>query len=175
MQVWRFRVEKRHLDFAFTAESEYYVTDPATGQTYFTILLNTADQTRDWVMGGSSTPAEEAEVTRPQQGANRQAGSDAAASAPHNSSSAAPDSATDAFLALYKRNFGRHEGGQLVRVMEAAARFGKISPPLPQYEFASKRCGGRPGEGGSRAGVPHAASERARRAAPLRLPCRAGS
>jgi len=119
--VFRFRVLKQHCPW-FDAEGTY-----ESGR-YFTIQMHiAADDGTDWLMGGTSVPAEESEIAgwrTGEAGANRQAG-DAATSLP------------DWFMPLYKQHFGKQAGGQLFRVMEAAAAHGRITM-LPQYEYKAK-------------------------------------
>ena len=116
--VFRFRVLREHCPW-FNAEGSY------ENGSHFTIqMMIAADDGTDWLMGGTSVPAEESEVAgwrTGDAGANRQAG-DAATPLP------------DWFLPLYKEKFGKQAGGQLLRVMEAAAAHGRITM-LPQYEY----------------------------------------
>jgi hypothetical protein len=119
--VYRFRVERKHVPF-FANEGDARST---LGGPFYTILLQvTADDGSDWVMGGTSVTKPESEVVPPRAGANRQV-------------DAAPDaSAPDWFLPFYRRHFGSLHGGEMLRVMTAAAQYGKITA-MPQYEFAS--------------------------------------
>ena len=88
-----------------------------------------ADDGTDWLMGGTTVAKPVAEIERPPPapGANRQA-SDDAVTVP-----LAPW-----FLPFYRRHFGRTRGGEIYRVMAAAAEHGKITPQ-PLYEFAARR------------------------------------
>lgn len=95
---------------------------------YFSILLDISQNDgRQWVMGGTAVVAPESEVVRPAAGSNRQASAPAEQGVPAW------------FLPWYRSTFGHLVGGQLARVMEAAAAHGKISPPMPQYEYAAPR------------------------------------
>ena len=119
--VYRFRVLKEHCPW-FGAEGQY------NSGRYFTILMTIAmDNGQDWLMGGTSVPAEESEIKGwrvGRAGDNRQDGD-------------SDQSLPDWFLPLYKQHFGHLAGGQLIKVMEAAAQKGKIAM-LPQYEFAAR-------------------------------------
>ena len=126
-QVWRFRVPAAAVP-GFRAHGDYTVAGP-DGTHFASIVLDVAmNDGTDWLMGGSAIAAPESEVTRPQAGANRQAGAELAEPSP-----------PPWFLPWYKAHFGHISGGELYRVMAAAAEHGKISPPMPLFEFAAKR------------------------------------
>ena len=125
-QVWRFRVDASAVP-NFAAEGMYSATD---GSHYDTILLGVAgNDGRDYIMGGTAVACPEEEVVRPGAGVARQLAGDATTPA-----AAVPSW----FLPFYREKFGQYARGELYRVMEAAARVGKISA-LPQYEFAARR------------------------------------
>lgn len=95
-----------------------------------TIVMHIAgDDGTDWLMGGTTVAKPEAELERPPpaRGANRQAEDDTVVT-----------KLPDWFLPFYRRHFGSIQGGAIARVMEAAARHGKITPNA-LYEFASSR------------------------------------
>lgn len=115
---------------------------------FFTILLNIAfDNGQDWIMGGATHAAPEEDVVRPSAGgANRQLGGiDGEGKGEENSPADAPAEPpapppTPAwFLPWYAQTFGRVAGGEAVRCLQAAATHGKLSPPIPQYEFAARK------------------------------------
>ena len=123
-QVWRFRVPLSAVP-GFNAYGDY-----SDGTHHQSILLDVAmNDGTDWIMGGTAIAAPESEVTSPAAGTNRQAGA---------AESDAP-SPPPWYLPWYMQHFGAHAGGELYRAMAAAAAHGKISPPMPQYEFAARR------------------------------------
>ena len=120
-QVWRFRVPMAAVP-GFRAMGDYSASH------FTTILLDVAmNDGTDWLMGGTAIAAPESEVVSPAAGGNRQTGEPDAPSPP------------PWFLPWYKAHFGAHAGGELYRAMAAAAEHGKISPPMPQFEFAARR------------------------------------
>ena len=123
-EIWRFRVERRHVPRA--VETQEW---SALGAPFFTIHLHVAtDDGRDFVMGGTTIakPERDLALTASElQGANRQAGPEL-------------DSVPAWFLPFYVHHFGAHAGGALVDTMRAAAEHGKITP-LPLYEFAAAK------------------------------------
>lgn len=128
--VYRFRVERKHVPF-FATEGD---ARSSLGGPFYTILLQvTADDGSDWVMGGTAVAKPESEVVAPKGGANRQV-EDAGGAA--LAADAAAPSPPAWFLPFYARHFGGLHGGELLRVMTAAAQHGKITA-MPQYEFAS--------------------------------------
>jgi 2-polyprenyl-6-methoxyphenol hydroxylase-like FAD-dependent oxidoreductase len=123
-QAWRFKVLERDVPGGFASEGMY-----GDGSFYDTILLKVAaDDGRDFVMGGTAVACPESDVQRPQTGASRQTGAGAGAGAGANT--------PDWFMPFFKERFGSVARGELVKVMEAAARHGKITPQ-PQYHFAA--------------------------------------
>ena len=122
-QVWRFRVEAKHVP-GFQAYGAF-----ESGH-YFSIMLDISfNDGRQWIMGGTAIAAEESAVVRPAPGGSRQA--------PPEGNSSTPPPAW--FLPFFETKFAHAAGGELVRVMRAAAAHGKISPALPQYEYAAPR------------------------------------
>jgi 2-polyprenyl-6-methoxyphenol hydroxylase-like FAD-dependent oxidoreductase len=118
-QAWRFRVPLAEVP-GWDSEGERRV------EHYATILMKIAkDDGSDWIMGGTSIACPESEIKKPEMGANRQAGG------------LEVDDATPSwFLDFYREKFGHVEGGEICRAMEAAAKYGKITPNA-QYEFAA--------------------------------------
>lgn len=90
------------------------------------------DDGTDLIAGGVAIAAPESEVVRPAPGGNRQAAAPGGAPQPGAnppvSAAAAlegPGRAGFDFLPFFHSKFGRMAGGELSRVMEAAAKFGK--------------------------------------------------
>lgn len=121
-EVHRFRVPAANVP-GFRAYGDY-----SNGH-FYTILLDIVDEHTDYIMGGTSIPKPEAAVARPGGGANRQTGGLEPAGG--------EDAATRDFLAFYRETFGGVAGGELVRVMAAAAAHGKITG-MAQFEFAAR-------------------------------------
>ena len=121
-QAWRLRVP---LDLVpgWDSEGEYNTKN------YSTILMRIAkNDGTDWIMGGTSIACPESDITQPEEGTNRHAGG-----------MELETPGTPAwFLDFFRSEYGHIDGGELCRAMEAAAKFGKITPN-PQYEFAAKQ------------------------------------
>jgi len=119
-QGWRFKVPLSAVP-GWNTEGEFsHASD-------FVIMMKIAKNNgEDWIMGGAAIAEPESEVTKPSAGWNRQAdGMDV--------------QGTPAwFMDYFRARFGYVRQGELVRVMEAAARTGKITPN-PQYEFCASR------------------------------------
>lgn len=123
-EVWRFRVERRHVPFA--VEGEHY---SSLGGPFFTIHLHVAaDDGTDWVMGGVSVAKPESELARKPAAENKR----------NRQADDTPTELPPWFLPFYAKHFGGAAGGRVLRVMQAAAAVGKVTPQA-QYEFASKR------------------------------------
>jgi len=124
--VWRFRVERKHVP-GWEAEGEY-----SDGGHHRTMNLHIAlNDGRDFLMGGTVIAAPEGTLAPPDAGASRQVFGDEGAGGKANGTPAW-------YLPWFKQHFGRHAGGELYRAHAAAAAHGKISAQ-PQYEFAASR------------------------------------
>ena len=124
--VWRFRVERKHVP-GWEAEGEY-----SDGGHHRTILMHIAlNDGRDFLMGGTVIAAPEGTLAPPDAGASRQVFGDEGGGGKAEGTPAW-------YLPWFKQHFGRHAGGELYRAHAAAAAHGKISAQ-PQYEFAASR------------------------------------
>jgi 2-polyprenyl-6-methoxyphenol hydroxylase-like FAD-dependent oxidoreductase len=124
--VWRFRVERKHVP-GWESEGEY-----SDGGHHRTILMHIAlDDGRDFLMGGTAIAAPEGTLAPPDAGASRQVFGDDEGGGKAKGTPAW-------YLPWFKQHFGRHAGGELYRAHAAAAVHGKISAQ-PQYEFAASR------------------------------------
>jgi 2-polyprenyl-6-methoxyphenol hydroxylase-like FAD-dependent oxidoreductase len=131
--AWRFRVSAAHVQ-GFQAFGEY------ANEHYRAIFLPvTQNDGADFVMGGTvmSVPAEDLPADAPADSpVNRQASSDGSAAASIRPASSMSVSLSN-FMSFFRAKFGHHARGELLKVMEAAAAQGKITP-LPQHEFAAE-------------------------------------
>jgi 2-polyprenyl-6-methoxyphenol hydroxylase-like FAD-dependent oxidoreductase len=134
-QAWRFKVLEEDIPGGFASEGMY-----GDGSFYDVIMLKVAtDDGRDFVMGGTAVACPESAVARPQVGANRQTSLGAGSAASGAAAASTTSSTTpDWFMPFFKERFGSVARGELVKVMEAAARRGKITPQ-PQYHFAASQ------------------------------------
>ncbi|KAL3816654.1 hypothetical protein ACHAXA_000832 [Cyclostephanos tholiformis] len=140
-QVWRFRVESKDVP-GFRAYGEYN-----NGHLHTILLPVVMDDGRDFIMGGTAIACHESETMKPKGGANRQdtfeSSMGESRSIRHTGNGPTSDGPIEVptrewSSEFYRKMFGHIDGGELCRVMEAAARVGKISP-MPQYEFASSK------------------------------------
>ena len=131
-QAWRFRVESSAVP-GFRAFGEYCSRLSASRTILLDIVINKGG---DYVMGGTALACPESDVTKPSSTENRQMAGLQVDSA--DAATILLQQQQHQFLSNFKRNFGQHEHGELLRVMETAAARGKITS-LPQYEFAARR------------------------------------
>ena len=135
--VWRFRVERKHVP-GWDAEGQY-----SDGRHSQTILMHIAQNDgRDFLMGGTAIAAPEGALAPPEAGASRQVFGDGGGGGGGGEAAAAAAAAADApppwYLPWFKEHFGAHAGGELLRCQKAAAEHGKITAQ-PQYEFGASR------------------------------------
>jgi 2-polyprenyl-6-methoxyphenol hydroxylase-like FAD-dependent oxidoreductase len=117
--IYRVKLDNREFP-EFNAEGGY-----TEGRAFIMLLKVAPSDGSKWLMGGVAVPVPESEVTRPQDGANRQ-------------DLVATQSVPDWFMPYVRKTFARSGGGQVVRWLELAAEKGKITPQ-PLFEFAADR------------------------------------
>ena len=96
------------------------------------VLQMSKDDGTDVLMGGVFVATPAAEVVRPSDGASRHVDEDAEAHA--GCGAGLPEW----FLPFYRQQFGDHAGGALVRLFEAFASRGELTPQ-PQYDYAADK------------------------------------